>query len=377
MLVILLGAWITLTALTRDLRLSQDGFMLVVVLAFAGVGLVVARQRPTNPVGWILAGVALVLLLNLDLKLYAVLDYRQHGGSLPLGRVALDFNSMGLVSLVLALLAVLLFPDGILTRRWRRMMWVYVAIGTVFLVGQFMGQATLSLGRHITVNALGKPPGSNQPGDWGLLFLLVFPLFGFWVAFVGRQVAVWRHADGVRREQQKWLMSGAALCVIGTIAFSITAKSSGSEHLIAEAATMLIAAFPLSIAVGILRYRLYEIDRLISRTISYALVTGVLVGLFLGLVLVATRVLPFSSPVAVAASTLAAAALFNPLRRRVQRVVDRRFNRARYDARDTVSAYSAKLRDELDLEGQQSLLQETVSGVFEPAHSAVWVRTDA
>jgi hypothetical protein len=142
----------------------------------------------------------------------------------------------------------------------------------------------------------------------------------------------------------------------------------------ADLASVGIAALPISIGVGILRYRLYEIDRLISRTISYAIVTGLLVGLFVGIVALATDVLPFSSPVAVAASTLAAAALFNPLRRRVQHLVDRRFNRRRYDADAIVAAFTARLLDAVDLETVRVELLNAVNEAVLPSHASVWIR---
>ena len=134
-----------------------------------------------------------------------------------------------------------------------------------------------------------------------------------------------------------------------------------------------IAALPASMAVAILRYRLYEIDRIISRTLAYAVVTGLLVGLYAGLVLLATHVLSFSSPVAVAASTLAAAALFSPLRRRVQQLVDCRFNRARYDADQTVAAFAARLKDAVDLAAVRDDLAGVVHQTLEPAHLSVWI----
>ena len=133
------------------------------------------------------------------------------------------------------------------------------------------------------------------------------------------------------------------------------------------------AALPVSIGIAILRYRLYDIDRIISRTLAYAIVTGLLVGVYAGLVLLATRVLSFHTPVAVAASTLAAAALFNPLRRRVQRAVDRRFNRARYNAGKTVAAFAARLQDAVDLDAVQDDLAGVVHQALEPAHVSVWI----
>ncbi len=141
-----------------------------------------------------------------------------------------------------------------------------------------------------------------------------------------------------------------------------------------DAAIMAVAALPLGIGVGILKYRLYEIDGLISRTISYTLLTGLLAGVFVGVVVFAGDVLPFSSPIAVAASTLAAAALFNPLRLRLQRLVDRRFNRARYDAEATVTDFSSRLRDAIDVEAMRGELLVAVSHAIEPQHTSVWLR---
>jgi hypothetical protein len=125
--------------------------------------------------------------------------------------------------------------------------------------------------------------------------------------------------------------------------------------------------------VGILKYRLYDIDRIISRTLAYAIVTGVLVGVYAGLVLLATQVLSFSSPAAVAASTLAAAALFSPLRRRVQTIVDRRFNRARYDADRMIAAFAARLKDAVDQDAVRSDPLHTVREALEPARASIWL----
>ena len=125
--------------------------------------------------------------------------------------------------------------------------------------------------------------------------------------------------------------------------------------------------------MGILKYRLYDIDRIISRTLAYAIVTGLLIGIYAGLVLLATDVLSFHAPVAVAVSTLAAAALFNPLRQRVQHIVDRRFNRARYDADQTVTAFSARLKDVVDLDSVSDDLASVVQRTLEPSHLSVWV----
>ena len=133
-------------------------------------------------------------------------------------------------------------------------------------------------------------------------------------------------------------------------------------------------AVPVACGLAILKHGLFEIDRLISRTLSYAILTGLLVGVFVGIVALATDVLPFSSPVAVAASTLAAAGLFNPLRGRVQRLVDRRFNRARYDAEAIIASFTLRLRDAVDLDTVRQELLAAVEGAVQPTHASVWIR---
>jgi hypothetical protein len=186
------------------------------------------------------------------------------------------------------------------------------------------------------------------------------------LSWVIGKIVEYRRSTGESRQQLKWLMCGGA---VSFVALFLTLSLNGGF------AFAGVAALPISIGVGILKYRLYDIDRLISRTLSYAIVTGSLVALFLGLVVLTTDVLPFSSPVGVAASTLAAAALFNPLRLRVQRLVDRRFNRARYDAEATVEAFRQRLRDAVDLETVQAGLRDTVAGAVEPSHLTVWLRS--
>jgi hypothetical protein len=155
------------------------------------------------------------------------------------------------------------------------------------------------------------------------------------------------------------------------------ARSSGGAwgiwQVVGDVLVIGVAALPAGMGVAILKYRLYEIDRIISRTLAYAIVTGLLVGVYAGLVLLTTQVFLVHTPVAVAASTLAAAALFNPLRRRVQKAVDRRFNRARYDADQTVAAFATRLKDAVDLDSVRDDLAGVVSRALEPAHVSVWI----
>jgi hypothetical protein len=195
-------------------------------------------------------------------------------------------------------------------------------------------------------------PGLVRSSWWGLA--------GTALPALGRHVLGWRQATGERRQQLKWLAFGAAVSaawLLGMLFFNLPVVG--------------MAALPVSMAIAILKYRLYDIDRIISRTLAYAVVTGLLVGLYAGLVLLATRVLSFRTPVAVAASTLAAAALFSPLRRQVQNGVDRRFNRARYDADQTVAAFATQLKDVVDLDSVRDDLAAVVQKPWSPLRAGV------
>ena len=191
-----------------------------------------------------------------------------------------------------------------------------------------------------------------------------------WLSFVGHQVLSWRRATGERRQQLKWLACGAAITLcVGLLGSTLSSAVSASRLL-----EVGVIAMPIAIGVGILKYRLYDIDRIFSRTLAYAIVTGLLVGVYLSLVLLASLVRPSSSPVVVAGSTLIVAALFHPLRRRVQRVVDRRFNRARYNADQIVTAFAARLQDAVDLGTVRDELANAVHAALEPDHLSVWIK---
>jgi hypothetical protein len=230
--------------------------------------------------------------------------------------------------------------------------------------------------RHIRVDSNGELVSSDSGfGGSAVKGVMAISFVAFCVACVGRQILAYRRSTGVRRQQLKWLMSGGALSIGGLVlAMAISNAGNPVLHVVGFVSFVSVAALPVGIGVGILRYRLYEIDRLISRTLSYLIVTGLLAGVFVGTVVVATDVLPFSSPVAVAASTLAAAALFNPLRRRVQHLVDRRFNRTRYDADAIVAAFAMRLRAAVDLDTIRYELLDAVGRAVEPAHASLSIR---
>jgi hypothetical protein len=339
---------------------------LVIGVPGAAVGILVARRQPGNPIGWLLLVIAGCLFLATDGADYALLAYHL-GHHLPLGPLALVLDELWIPGLLLLFVVILLFPDGRLPSRfWRWVLRAYCALYAAFLTALAVATADALIGRAIHVDSSGGLVGVDNPVGWYkevqsplLLALLVLSL-----SFVGRQVLSWRRSSGERRQQLKWLASGAAVTVACA---PLVGASVGI-------AWFGFAALPVSMGVGILKYRLYEIDRLISRTLAYAIVTGVLVGMYAGLVLLATRVLSVYSPVAVAASTLAAAAVFSPLRRRVQRAVDRRFNRARYDADTTVATFAARLAGAVDLDAVRGDLASAVQKALEPVHVSVWMR---
>ena len=207
---------------------------------------------------------------------------------------------------------------------------------------------------------------------------LILPaLVACWLVFIGRQMASFRRSSDERRQQLKWLLYGAVVGLFGAAVVTLVPSLDAHPSVIAQGAIILGAvatvAFPAGIGVGILKYRLYDIDRIISRTVAYAVVTSLLVGVYAGLVLLATQVLTVKAPVAVAAATLAAAALFNPVRRRVQHMVDRRFNRTRYDADKIIAAFAAQLQDAIDLNAVQAALLGAANQALEPAHASVWI----
>ncbi len=345
-------------------------------LAFGLVGLVVAVKRPRNPVGWCFLAAAFLLTLDGSASAYSVAVYRDHR-DLPLGGVALFLQPSWAPAILLFGVAIQLFPTGRLpVGRWRWPLWGFLAFGAAWIGGALAIVAAELLRGTVRVTAGGDLAQLDHPGGdlawWGWIQGAVFVGLGvLLVAWILREVPSFRRATGERRQQLKWLMAGGTVAAIGLIV-SIT----GQTGLVGTIAAIAITALPISVGIGILKFRLYEIDRLISRTLSYAIVTGLLVVVFLGVIVLTTRVLPFSSPIGVAASTLAAAALFNPLRKRVQVAVDRRFNRTRYDAQATVALFTAHLRDAVDLETVQMSLDNAVRGAFQPAHLTVWLKPE-
>ena len=371
---VLLAVAIVLSGLDHTQSVLGSGPIIPVVVVYAGVGLVIARRQPRNPIGWILIGFIVLFLLSNDVGSYAALYYRFGHHGLPLAPVTVLLQPLWAPALVFFPVVILLFPDGRLaSRRWRWVLVAYALFGAVASVA-VDSPAITAVARHdVHLDAYGdviSTGGSHSGGLAGAATVLaVTGIVVIWLSFVVHQVLSWRRATGEQRQQLKWLASGGAVTLI-VLAASFGINTTGAAG---EVLGIGLAALPVGIGVGILKYRLYDIDRIISRAVSYAIVTGLLVGLYAGLVLLATQVMTVKSPVAVAAATLAAAALFNPLRRRVQHTVDRRFNRARYDADEAVTAFAARLQDAVDLDSVQDDLTGVVHRTLEPTHLSVWV----
>jgi hypothetical protein len=378
LVVVLVGSLFLGAALAGQLTLSSFWTatgLLVIIVVTATVGLVVASHQPRNPIGWLLAGESVFLLLSINASFYADQVYRLGHPGLPvLSPAALVVSQLFSDSLIGFPLVILLFPDGRLpSRRWRWVVFGYLAVSGAAVLAVSAATLSLAAGHHVVLQASGDLSTLGRGSTAWLVpvqtgFFIV--VAAFWLAAVARQLASWRRSSGERRQQLKWLAAGAAVCGVSGI-WAITTNSAIWQVLI-----LGFAALPVSIGVAILKYRLYDIDRIISRTLAYTVVTGLLVGVYAGLVLLATRLLPvrLSTPVAVAGATLAAAALFSPLRRRVQRMVDRRFNRARYDADRTVAAFAARLAGAVDLDQVHDDLLDVVDRALAPAHASVWIR---
>jgi hypothetical protein len=343
-------------------------------LLTGSVGLLIRLRRPDNRIGMLMLLGPLLMLSGFGG--YAIGAYRAEavGTSDLLGGLAAAWGGAAVVPGIFLTYpaVVILFPSGHLpSQRWRLVM---APVVVLLIGGSLLTLVTPMSGDTLPANplAIGGLSADVNAIATGVSTLALVASVLLAVAAV---VVRFRHAVGVERQQLKWLVASVALAGV-LFPFSFLTEI-GPAGLIDVASVAAVALVPAAIGVAILRYRLYEIDRLVSRTLAWALVTGVLVTVFVMLVVglqAALTGFTQGQTLAVAASTLVALALFQPLRRRVQRVVDRRFDRARYDGERVAAAFAERLRDQVDLASVERDLSATAQRALSPASSTVWVR---
>jgi hypothetical protein len=351
-------------------------------LAFPVVGALIASRHPNNPVGWI------CLAVGLFWTLIFLGNSTPGSGPYPVTTYALTqatwIPPVGLLGIYL----ILLFPDGRLpSRRWRPLAWLSGVVMVLASLGITFAPGPLDEYPGVVRNPIGLE-GAHWIAAAAVVILPLLPLC--MLASALSLVLRYRRSGGEEREQIKWIAFAASvvgllylITMISSLIYSGVRGASGTPlwlGLLQQGALASFAAVPISVGFAVLKYRLYDIDIVINRTLVYGSLTVMLAVVYRGGILVLQEAFHIlgsqESQLAVVASTLAIAALFNPLRRRVQGLVDRRFYRRKYDARKTLEAFSAKLRDETDLEALNNDLVRVVARTMQPAHVSLWVRPD-
>ncbi len=365
-----------------------DPFTLLFYLSYASIGAVLAIRRPQNPIGWLLIVIAFGFVGTSSTP-------GVDAAALAAGTVSSRETVQvwvtgwsGSAAYVGLFTLMLIFPSGHLPGRpWRVPSRILLLLCLILIV-LTAGAPTISFTGEGGVDSITVPnPFAVLPDLqlWSALppsdtFLL--PIIGLLVVGVGSIIVRYRRSNGVLRLQLRWLVAAVTFVVaavlVGLAALALFADVIGGLAWIP--AIVAYPTVPIAIGVAVLRYRLLEIDRIVSRTVGYAIVTGILAVVYAGTILLlqsALVAITQAQTIAVAASTLVAFALFQPLRRRVQRAVDRRFDRARFDADRTTAAFAERLRDEVDIGTVGADLQETVQAAVQPERLGLWLRTDA
>jgi len=357
--------------------------LVLVGTTYAWVGVRVVTRESRNAVGWLLLLGACCWAVNSFAEQYAWFAFNS-SMRLPGASFGAWLGSWIwlLGTVMLLILMPIYFPDGLLpSRRWSPVVAAVVVAGLVTA----LGQAVVAWGFRDDVPLLimGNFDPTEDPSLAGtvagvgnvLIFLVGIPLAPIAVALR------WRASTGVRRLQIRWFVSAMAVSAVFAVVSSASSLTGELSGLVSAVLTLVAMALPpISIGIAILRYRLYDIDRIVSRTIAYGVVTVVLAAVFGGAVVLLSTVLSQvaqGQTIAVAASTLAVFALFQPVRRRVQGVIDRRFDRSRYDAELTAAAFAARLRHETDMATVTQDLARTANSTVAPASLAIWLRTRA
>jgi hypothetical protein len=355
----------------QDAGNTGELLLWVVFAAYLVVGCLILARRPGNTIGWIFTAVGLLTMTAGLAEAYARYA-NAHLGSLPGPLVAIwVLDWIWNPTILLALLfPLLLFPTGrSLSPRWRPVTWLAVGLTAAYTVLGALGPTLQLLNGRTVANPIGV---SSIDLDAGPVSAVLNGLLLFvFVASISSLIVRFRCSQGVERQQLKWFTYAGALVLLAPF----------TNSLLGNISYVLVIALPVAVGIAILRYRLYDIDRLINRTLVYGLLTALLAGVYGGVVLVLGQLFggigrdPPSW--AVASATLAAAALFQPARRRIQALVDRRFNRRKYNAAKTVEGFSARLRDEIDLDALTAELLTVVDHTIQPTRSSLWLRPSA
>jgi hypothetical protein len=351
----------------------------VLAVSSSIIGAIIASRLPANPVGWLFCAAACIIAVAYISAEYAIYALLAQPHSLPAGEALAWLASwVWLLSIGCIVLSLLLFPNGRLpSSRWRWLAWLSVLLtiaGAVWVA--------LSPGAIGNLGSIRNPLGIEglPDGDKPVQIIMFAFLFVAAVSTLGLRL---RRSRGIEHQQIKWPAYTAVIAAGSSFLEYTVSDAMGLRWLEWAGYVVSLAAlvcFPISIGIAIVRYRLYEIDTLINRTLVYALLTAILAAVYFGAVVLLQRVFVAltgqQSTLAVVASTLLIAALFTPLRRRIQSFIDRRFYRRKYDARKTLEAFSSKLRDETDLEALNNDLMGVVRETMQPAHVSLWLRPD-
>jgi hypothetical protein len=350
--------------------------LLVAALSSATVGALLGSRRPAHPVGWLLLGLGLLVVANVVASGYVGYGLVARPGSLP-GASYLAGISNGIQALWLACVSfvLLLTPTGSLpSPRWRWWAGVAAAAPVVLVLLSAVDPQPLAPEYPTVENPL------SVPVPTGLLLAVAaasaVAILATLVAAAGSLVVRFRRARGVERQQLRWLAVGAALAAVALLV-AVAAGAMSKDGVVLAAVGSCVALLPLATGAAILRYRLYDLDRIVSRTLAYGLLTVVLAGGYAVIALSLGQLLGRDSSLVVATATLAVAAVFQPARRRVQDLVDRRFNRRRYDAAQTIQAFSTRLRQQVDLDSLTAELLAVAARTVEPTMVSLWLRPQA
>jgi len=339
--------------------------MALAALVYVFMGSLVFRRRPENMVGPLLMAIGITILLYQATSEYALRGLAVDPGSLPgAGLAAILSQTVWIIPFTLIPLLLLIYPTGrFLSPEWRLASLLPASAALVLIVS---GSVAMWPNRKAGVDLL-----FGELADFGSYAVVVLPLvLAALVVAIVSVVIRWRRSSGVERLQMKWFVPAGMILVLQLLVVQATPEGSLFGEVLLQVG---LASIPILVGVAILRYRLYDIDRIVSRTVSYAAVLAVLVCVYLAAAALLSWVLPFRSDLGVAASTLAAAAMFSPVQRRVSRAVDRRFNRSKYDAERVAAEFSSRLRDEVDLDRLIDDWTSVVSRTLQPSTVGVWV----